>query len=35
VGDLLELVRTLDFVLGKIAQQEKNTIIPRILKLLG
>jgi DNA-binding transcriptional regulator GbsR (MarR family) len=35
VHDLLDLVRTLDYVLGKIAQQEKNTIIPRILKLLG
>jgi DNA-binding transcriptional regulator GbsR (MarR family) len=32
---LLELVKTLDYVLGKIAQQERNAIIPRILKLLA
>ncbi|HUJ22954.1 MAG TPA: MarR family transcriptional regulator [Bryobacteraceae bacterium] len=35
VSQLLDLVKTLDYVLGKIAQQEKNTIIPRILKLVG
>lgn len=34
VRELLDLVRTLDFALGKIAQQESNSIIPRILKLL-
>jgi len=35
VGQLLDLVKTLDYVLGKIAQQERNAIIPRILKLLA
>src|SRR5437867_355745 len=34
VGQLLDLVKTLDYVLGKIAEQERNAIIPRILKLL-
>lgn len=34
VGQLLDLVKTLDFVLGKIAQHERSAIIPRILKLL-
>jgi DNA-binding transcriptional regulator GbsR (MarR family) len=34
VSQLLDLVKTLDFVLGKIAQQERNAIVPRILKLL-
>jgi DNA-binding transcriptional regulator GbsR (MarR family) len=34
VGELLDLVKTLDYVLGKIAQQEKNAVVPRILKLL-
>jgi DNA-binding transcriptional regulator GbsR (MarR family) len=32
--ELLELVRTLDFVLGKVAQQEKNAVMPRVLTLL-
>jgi DNA-binding transcriptional regulator GbsR (MarR family) len=32
--ELLELVRTLDFVLGKLAQQEKNAVMPKILTLL-
>lgn len=34
VGELFDLVKTLDYVLGKIAQQEKNAVVPRILKLL-
>src|SRR2546428_9837319 len=34
VNELLDLVKTLDYVLGKIAEQERNTILPRILKLL-
>ena len=34
VNELLDLVKTLDYVLGKIAQQDRNTILPRILKLL-
>jgi DNA-binding transcriptional regulator GbsR (MarR family) len=34
VRDLLDLVKTLDYVLGKIAEQERNKIIPRILKVL-
>ena len=34
VSELLDLVKTLDYVLGKIAQQEKSTVVPRILKLL-
>jgi DNA-binding transcriptional regulator GbsR (MarR family) len=33
-AELLELVRTLDFVLGKVAQQEKNAVMPRVLTLL-
>ena len=32
--DLLELVRTLDFVLGKLAQQEKSSVMPKVLTLL-
>lgn len=35
VKDLLELVRMLDYVLGRIAKEQKNSIMPRILKLLG
>ena len=35
LAQLLDLVLTLDFALGKIAQQEKNAIIPRLLKLLA
>jgi len=34
VNELLDLVKTLDYVLGKIAEQERNTILPRIMKLL-
>jgi DNA-binding transcriptional regulator GbsR (MarR family) len=30
VGDLLELVKTLDAVLGKLAQQEKSAVVPRV-----
>ena len=32
--DLLELVRFLDFVLGKLAQQEKNAVMPKVLMLM-
>jgi DNA-binding transcriptional regulator GbsR (MarR family) len=32
--DLLELVNMLDFVLGKMAAQEKNDVLPRVLKLM-
>lgn len=32
--DLLELVNMLDFVLGKVAAQEKNDVLPRVLKLM-
>jgi DNA-binding transcriptional regulator GbsR (MarR family) len=32
--DLLEIVRMLDFVLGKLGQQEKNAVMPRVLTLL-
>ena len=32
---ILDLVKTLDYVLGKIAQQERNAVIPRILKMLA
>jgi DNA-binding transcriptional regulator GbsR (MarR family) len=35
VNQLLDLVRMLDYLLGKLAQQESNAIMPRILKLLG
>lgn len=34
LADLLELVKTLDFVLGKLAQQEKNAVMPKVLTLL-
>jgi DNA-binding transcriptional regulator GbsR (MarR family) len=34
VGQLLDLVKTLDYVLGKISQQERSAVIPKILKLL-
>lgn len=34
LADLLELVKMLDFALGKLAQQEKNEAMPRILKLM-
>ena len=34
VSNLLDLVKTLDYVLGKIAAEERNTIIPKIMKLL-
>jgi DNA-binding transcriptional regulator GbsR (MarR family) len=32
--ELLELVRTLDFVLGKLAQLEKNAVMPKVLMLM-
>ncbi len=35
LDQLLDLVKTLDYLLGKIAQQERNAVIPRILKLLA
>ncbi len=34
MGELLDLVQTLDFVLGKIAAQEKNAVMPKVLTLL-
>ena len=34
MGELLELVRTLDFVLGKLAQQEKNAVMPKVAAIL-
>ena len=34
LADLLELVKTLDFVLGKLAMQEKNAVMPKVLTLL-
>jgi DNA-binding transcriptional regulator GbsR (MarR family) len=34
VADLLELVKTLNFALGKLAEQEKNALLPKMLKLL-
>jgi DNA-binding transcriptional regulator GbsR (MarR family) len=34
LADLLELVRLLDFVLGKVAQQEKNAVMPKVLLLM-
>lgn len=33
--DLLDLVKTLDLALGKIAQQEKSAVVPKLLKLLA
>lgn len=33
-AELLDLVRTLDFVLGKMAAQEKNAVMPKVLLLL-
>lgn len=35
VESLLEFVQTADFLLGKVAQQEKNRIMPLLLKLMG
>ena len=32
--ELLELIRTFDFVLGKFAQQEKNSVMPKVLAVL-
>ncbi|MDE2143855.1 MAG: transcriptional regulator [Elusimicrobia bacterium] len=32
--ELLELVRMLDFVLGKVARQEKNAVMPKLLMLM-
>jgi DNA-binding transcriptional regulator GbsR (MarR family) len=32
--ELLELVRTLDFVLGKLAEQERNAVMPKVLMLI-
>jgi len=32
--ELLELVKTLDFVLGKLAQQEKNAVMRKVLMLM-
>lgn len=34
LAELLELVRMLDFVLGKVAQQEKNAVMPKVLMLM-
>ncbi len=34
MAELLELVKTLDFVLGKLAQQEKNAVMPKVLAIL-
>jgi DNA-binding transcriptional regulator GbsR (MarR family) len=34
VQELLELMQTLDFALGKIAQQERSQVVPKIMKLL-
>jgi DNA-binding transcriptional regulator GbsR (MarR family) len=32
--ELLELVKLLDFILGKLAMQEKNDVLPKVLKLM-
>ena len=32
--ELLDLVRTLDFVMGQLARQEKNAVMPKVLTLL-
>lgn len=34
LSQLYELVKTLDFALEKMAQQEKNALLPRLMKLL-
>jgi len=34
LADLLELVKLLDFVLGKLAQQERNAVMPKVLLLM-
>ena len=34
LNELLELVRLLDFVLGKVANQEKAAVLPKVLSLL-
>ena len=33
VGQLLDLIKSLDYLLGKVAQQERSAVIPKILKL--
>ncbi len=35
VESLLEFVKTADFLLGKISQQEKSKILPLLVKLMG
>ena len=35
LDELLDVLKTLDYILGKIAQQERNSVIPKILKLLA
>lgn len=32
--ELLDFVRTIDFVLGKVAQQERSKIMPQLIKML-
>ena len=34
IGKLLDFLKTADYVLGKVAQQEQNKVLPRVLKLL-
>jgi DNA-binding transcriptional regulator GbsR (MarR family) len=34
VEELLDLLKTLDYMLGRIAQQERSAVLPKILKLL-
>ena len=32
---LLDLIKTMDFVMGQLAAQESNAVLPRLLKLLA
>jgi DNA-binding transcriptional regulator GbsR (MarR family) len=34
IGEILELVRTVDSVLGRLAQQERNVVMPKVLAVL-
>jgi DNA-binding transcriptional regulator GbsR (MarR family) len=34
LGELLELVKLLDFGLGKVAEQERSAVMPKILKVM-
>lgn len=35
IGELLELSKSIDFILGQVARQEENKILPFLMRLLG